>query len=54
MACKDAMLLIMRNALRFTALEGLGSMFIFIGTIAVVAGTTLLAYLEIIQFKIFV
>lgn len=47
MACKDAMLLIMRNALRFTAVSGLGSIFIFIGTIAVVAGTSILAYLEI-------
>lgn len=54
MACKDAILLIMRNSLRFTALAGLGTIFIFIGTIAIVAGTCLLAYLEIIQFKIFI
>jgi len=54
MACKDALLLIMRNALRFTAISGLGTIFIFIGTVAVTAGTTLLAYLDIIQFKIFV
>lgn len=48
MACKDAMLLILRNALRFAALSGMGTIFIFIGTVFIVAGTSFLAYLEII------
>jgi len=47
------MSLIIRNALRFTAMEGLGTIFIFIGTLIVVSGTTFLAYLDMTTFKYF-
>jgi hypothetical protein len=31
MACKDALMLIIRNNLRFAALSGVGTIFIFVG-----------------------
>lgn len=53
-ACKDALLLIIRNALRFTALGGLGGLFIMLGYLITIAGNVALAYFNLTYNQYFV
>lgn len=53
-ACKDALLLIIRNALRFAALGGLGTIFINIGLIWTCAFSVMLGYYNLSTSKYFV
>jgi len=51
MACKDSMLLIIRNPLRFSMMEGLGTLFIIIGTMFITIGNSTLFYYNFIKTK---
>lgn len=50
-ACKDALLLIMRNALRFAALGGLGSLFVLMGFCIICAANVALGYFNLTEWE---
>ena len=52
-AAKDAFLLMLRNALRFSAVEGIGAFIIFLGRVFICVVTALIGYIIITKVAYF-